>query len=99
MTIHGIEIFYKCDPGVVGLFVSGDSKHTVYASGVMAQNNTLSAVNESDPAGSAVFAGGSGTANLDVIATVDGTWVRIDLGGFYGGANGCNVWGLVIPGT
>ena len=70
---------------------------TIYVSGEKAEDGSLSALNTSST--SAVAALGSGTVNLDVIATALGTWDRLDLGGFDGGASGCNFWGLVTPGT
>jgi hypothetical protein len=98
-TIGGIQIGWSCSGGAVALYVAHGfaGGPPIYASGEKAENSTLSALNVSDP--TAISAQGSVTANLDVIATSNGTWNRVDLGGFSGGAGGCNIWGLVIPGT
>jgi hypothetical protein len=98
VTIDGIRIEYSCMSGQVAVGVRADDfASTVYKSGVKAENGVLSAVNTSGT--SPYSASGSNTANLDVIATRDGTWNRIDLGGSNGGVSGCNIWGLLIPGT
>ena len=96
-TIDGIEMGYECSGSAVSVDVYGGGS-TIYASGDKAEDGVLSSINHSTT--NALPATGTGTANLDVIATVNGTWDRIDLGGYNGGGtNGCNVWGLVIPGT
>ena len=97
-TIDGLDVYYECS----GSIVVGVTKHsvtdTLYASGEAAQDGTLLSVQTS---GTGVFAVGTSTANLDVIAWAGsvGTISRFDLGGYYNGVNACNVWGLITPGS
>jgi hypothetical protein len=96
-VFDGIQITVLCGGSMVLIGVSSDTPGgTIYVSGEKAEDGVLSALNTS---GGAVDTSGSSTANLDVIATALGTWDRFDLGGFDGGASGCNYWGLLIPGT
>jgi hypothetical protein len=103
-TIHGIDVGYSCSTSsqITLKLTPVGGYTTVYVSGEKAENGALSPLNTN---GGIITASGStstttSTASLDVIATSDGTWNRIDLGGFGGGgSNGCNVWGLIIPGT
>jgi hypothetical protein len=68
----------------------------VYVSGDEAIDGTLQSVQVSSP--TAVGPTAKSTANLDVIATTNGTYSRFDLGGFTDGS-ACNFWGLVTPGV
>lgn len=92
----GIQIDAVCTTQQVRLLITSDlAARTIYVSGTKSEDGVLSAISSSN----STSASGSATANLDVIATVQGTWDRIDLGGYYGGTGGCNYWGLLIPGT
>jgi hypothetical protein len=98
-TIHGINVGYSCSTSseVTLKLTPAGAFTTVYVSGEKAENGALSALNTN---GAIITASASSTANLDAIAMADGTWNRIDLGGFGGGGTtGCNIWGLMIPGT
>lgn len=96
-VFDGIQINVFCGGSQVVVSIqSPQPGGTIYVSGEKAQDGVLSALNVSSDI---VSATGAGTVNLDVIATTLGTWDRIDLGAFYGGAGGCNYWGLLIPGT
>jgi hypothetical protein len=95
---HGVDAYYGCSPsGVAVLLKPHFAADTVYASGDEAQNGTLASL---QVATNIIGPSGSSTVNLDVIAWAggDGTLSRFDLGGFHG-ATGCNVWGLIIPGS
>jgi hypothetical protein len=95
---NGVEILFRCTASnQVALLVYSVNGGPVYVSGEKAENGVLSAVNASSSG--TIGASGTATANLDVIATANGTWSRLDLGGYNGGAGGCNFWGLLIPGT
>jgi hypothetical protein len=97
-VLDGIQINVLCGGSMVVVSIQNDAPGgTIYASGEKAEDGALTAVNTSST--STIGALGAATANLDVIATARGTWDRIDLGGFDGGASGCNFWGLLIPGT
>jgi hypothetical protein len=100
-TINGVDAFYSCHGDQTPLEV-GVRAHqvgdTVFASGDLAQNGTLTSVQASGQ--TPILSGSSSTANFDVIAWSGsvGKLARFDLGEFNGGA-ACNVWGVVIPGS
>lgn len=99
-TIDGIDVVASCNSGS-GATLELDRHSlvdTVYASGDMAENGTLTSIQKSGPD---VVAQGHATANLDVIAWTGsvGTISRFDLGGYYNGTTACNFWGLITPGT
>jgi hypothetical protein len=83
-------------PGPIYVALAGEGGATVYVSGDIAVDGMLKSVQQAV----AVFeaAEASATANVDVIATVNGTWSRFDLGGYKAG-EACNFWGLITPGT
>ena len=97
-VLDGIQINVLCGGSMVLLSIGSENPGgTIYVSGDKAEDGALSALNTSTTLN--VTALGTATANLDVIATASGTWNHIDLGGYYGGASGCNFWGLLIPGS
>ena len=90
---------YACYGGTEGLAVglSPLGTPTLFLSGDWADNGNLHSTQYSG--GELVFTATS-TINEDVIASSDQAWSRFDLGGFYGGgSNGCNFWGLIVPGA
>ena len=98
-TVHGLDALYTCSSvGVEVAITVHQSGDTVFASGDKAENGTLTSLQSSSPG--LIAAIGSSTANLDVIAWSgsDGTLSRFDLGAFRG-ASGCNIWGLITPGS
>ena len=97
-SVHGFNVAYACAPGGSSVTVEvGGHTQPVYVSGVKTEDTTVSALSVAQPG--YVTATGTSTANLDAIVMLDGIWNRVDLGGYAGGSNGCNIWGLVIPGT
>lgn len=93
-TVGGVSIWYTCESTKVLLLI-GSPSSGVSVSGNRASNGVLESVQQQN---TAYFgAQGSSTANMDVIATVNGTWSRLDLGASRG-VTGCNIWGLVTPG-
>lgn len=97
LIVDGIDIYAQCAGGKITVGVAPYGGSTVYVSGETADDSYLAEINTS--ASGLVSASGNVTANFDVIATVNGTWVRIDLGGYLSGTSACNYWGLIIPGT
>jgi len=95
-TVRGLQVFYFC--GDVGfMLVPESSADSVFASGGMATNGTLTSVQKSAPS---ILAGDTSTPNLDVIAWAGSVGIlsRFDLGGYDSGA-ACNIWGLITPGS
>jgi hypothetical protein len=95
-AVNGVFPYYHCAPGNVVVGVQVGTGATVFVSGDKAQDGTLTSLQLTSTTG--VSATGTSTADLDVIAMTNGTWSRFDLGG-YVGATGCNIWGLITPGT
>ena len=98
-SFHGVNAFYDCAPSFVLVGVRRDaSGGPVFASGDKAENGTLTSVQLSDPTN--IYAQASSTANFDAIAWdgSDGKLARFDLGGFHG-SSGCNIWGVITPGS
>jgi hypothetical protein len=99
-TQYGIDVKYVCFNNFVELdLIPHSAGDTVFASGDYAHDGTLVSLQMSSPVG--VTPGGMQTVNLDVIAWSgsNGTLSRFDLGGYDGGAAGCNIWGLINPGS
>jgi hypothetical protein len=98
-TIDGVTVAYNCHTNqlTVSLFpaASGD---TLYASGDVADDGTLSSIQAS---GHYLTGIGTSTVNLDVIAWAGsvGTISRFDLGGYANDSTACNIWGLITPGN
>jgi hypothetical protein len=98
-AVNGVSAHGVCEPmvGPIYLWVEGEKGSIIYVSGDKAADGHLESVQVSGSGAQAVVEA-SGTANLDVIATVNGVWSRFDVGG-YRGAEGCNFWGLITPGS
>jgi hypothetical protein len=100
-TVQGVEVTYLCNNAYVAVDV-GAPPSTVFVSGDYAQEAAESVSPTSIQTASTGRVGTYAyhTLNLDVIAMVNGTWSRFDLGGYWGGSEqGCNIWGLITPGS
>jgi len=101
-TINGVDAFYGCDEADFGFVDIGVRPHqpgdTVFASGDKAVDGTLTSVQSASTID--ISATGTSTVNLDVVAWSGsvGKLARFDLGGFHG-VSGCNIWGMVVPGS
>lgn len=100
-SANGVNVGYSCDKASGGNSVSvevGAPPTAVFISGDKAEDGTLTSIQTTDTEYYAST--GTSTANLDVIAMnpTIGKWARFDLGGFWG-SQGCNLWGVIIPGA
>jgi hypothetical protein len=96
---NGIDAYYECTGANVAVQLAPHvSLVDEFLSGDRATNGTLSSLQETTDSIDGAYA--SSTANLDVVAWAAnvGKLSRFDLGGFHG-AGGCNIWGLITPGS
>jgi hypothetical protein len=102
-AFNGVSVYGECAIDGSTVMITLISEEPVFLSGDDASDGTLKSLQEAG-SGSRPNLIAFETANLDVIATANGTWSRFDIGAYNGGisegkAKGCNFWGLITPGS